>query len=36
MTFRGHRVGDLLTALKTLHPGQVPATWYVHDAVRGP
>jgi hypothetical protein len=51
MTFRGHRVGEVLAALKkrhvsvpeyrymdgneskTLYPGQVPDSWYVHDAV---
>ncbi|WP_395108228.1 hypothetical protein [Actinomadura sp. SCN-SB] len=47
MTYRRHRVGEVLTALrerhvtvpeyramgKVLKPGQVPSTWYVHDAV---
>ncbi|GAA1888859.1 hypothetical protein [Actinomadura bangladeshensis] len=51
MTFRGHRVGEVLAALKKRHvsvpeyrhevgneskaltPGQVPESWYVHDAV---
>lgn len=51
MAFRGHRVGEVLAALKkrhvsvpeyryevgneskVLYPGQVPPTWYVHDAV---
>jgi hypothetical protein len=51
MAFRGHRVGEVLTALKKRHvsvpeyryevgneskaltPGQVPESWYVHDAV---
>ncbi|QKW38544.1 hypothetical protein HUT06_34770 [Actinomadura sp. NAK00032] len=51
MTFRGHRVGEVLAALKkrhvsvpeyrhevgneskALYPGQVPESWYVHDAV---
>ncbi|MCP9983034.1 hypothetical protein [Actinomadura madurae] len=51
MTFRGHRVGEVLAALKKRNvtvpeyrvmdgnvskkalPDQVPATWYVHDAV---
>ncbi|MFF5265261.1 hypothetical protein ACFY4C_40800 [Actinomadura viridis] len=51
MTYRKHRVGAVLTALrerhvtvpeyravegnisKVLKPGQVPPTWYVHDAV---
>ncbi|MGW5416385.1 hypothetical protein [Actinomadura geliboluensis] len=51
MTFRGHRVGEVLAALKkrhvsvpeyrymdgneskALYPGQVPDSWYVHDAV---
>ncbi|MFB4306534.1 hypothetical protein [Actinomadura sp. GTD37] len=50
MTYRGHRVGEVLAALKkrhvsvpeyryevgneskVLYPGQVPDTWYVHDA----
>lgn len=51
MAYRGHRVGEVLAALKKRHvtvpeyryeagneskaltPAQVPATWYVHDAV---
>ena len=51
MTYRRHRVGEVLAALrerhvtvpeyramegnvsKALKPGQVPPTWYVHDAV---
>ncbi|MEV4004459.1 hypothetical protein [Actinomadura sp. NPDC049753] len=51
MTYRKHRVGEVLAALrkrhvtvpeyramdgnvgKALKPGQVPPTWYVHDAV---
>ncbi|GGP96992.1 hypothetical protein BKA00_004080 [Actinomadura coerulea] len=51
MTYRAHRVGEVLAALRKRHvtvpeyramdgnvskelkPGQVPPTWYVHDAV---
>ncbi|MGI5207344.1 hypothetical protein ACQEU6_37920 [Spirillospora sp. CA-108201] len=51
MTYRQHRVGEVLAALRKRHvtvpeyramegdiskvrkPGQVPSTWYVHDAV---